>query len=121
MRPCKARPRGPSLLHSFVPRKLALENIVPSQLAKATVVAPSPTRLFYARLLAPANGTSRGFRKLVATAYFNLVRKVLPQKLLCRLRKSKEKRCVNVSYEGRALWCKVFRTNEGKTKEIPKK
>ena len=44
---------------------------MPSQLGKATVVAPSPSgpsRLFYARLLAPVNGTSRGFRKLVATA-----------------------------------------------------
>ena len=26
-----------------------------------------------------------------------------------------------MSYEGRALWCKVLRTNEGKTKKIPKK
>ena len=37
-------------------------------------------------------------------------------KLLCRLRTCQtEKKCVNVSYEGRALWCKICRTHEGKT------
>ena len=62
-----ARPSGPTLPRSFFPRKLALKNIVPSQLAKGTVLAPSPRRLFQ-RGLHQFIATVVIFRKIVATA-----------------------------------------------------